>query len=296
MRTIPLKLLVVAAVTSGGAAAVAQPGPRTYIPGVHGGPHDSYYSAWASAVVPEKNPTELLYEVCNRGRAGLVYAWDTPGFATGLLHPLSPDSCNDFALPALKGIVEDGTHIQYSNTNKQPAIALVPKRDTWQHLGDGAKAVLFRRSASLPFPKSTYPDRQILVEVYVQDKGNQTVYEVRWYQKIGSLALRLAPISEAARQQIADDLRSASQSSGAKLRLVPAEELSDSLKEDLASLPGDVRTGYYIVIEPTSATDKVQVSFGLKLGKTGMDYQPVIVRDTQGRLMWMFKYVAARQG
>lgn len=293
----PFVAVLLFAVATGSQAA----SPDPFLTAEHGGPQDPIQSAVASAIEPQDGGHKVAhFEVCNRGNQNLTYQWHKPGFQNGLANPLKPGLCAGYSRTIAAPASAPAPVLYGQKGSTYEAHAYLAKAGTWDRLVRQAKTVLYSRGfgKGLVPPAQTQADRKAIVQVTVVDRKGTLVHSVTWSKEVGALAFRLGPLTAAARNSIAAQLR---QKAGYEQfsQVVTGEALQRVIvatpEEGLADV---LRGGHFVRIQPNDpgAAGTVELDFGMPPGNAGLDEQPLIVLDHKHQLLWRITLTSTRPG
>lgn len=284
----------------GSAFVASAPASDPFLTAEHGGPQDPIQSAVASAVEPQDGGHKVAhYEVCNRGTQNVTYQWHKPGFQNGLANPLKAGLCAGYSRTIAAPESAPAPVLYGQKGRPYEAQAYLAKAGSWDRLVRQARTVLYSRGLGKgPSPPAqTLVDRKVIVQVTVVEKNGTLVHSLSWGKEVGALAFRLGPVSAAARDSIASQLR---QKVGYERfsQVLTGEGLKRLIASSEEELAEVLKDGHFVRIQPNDlgAAGTIELDLGVPLGGAGLDAQPLIVLDHKHQLLWRITLTSTRPG
>jgi len=230
--------------------------------------------------------TRLTYNVCNLEGKALLFRWPKPGFESGIANPLGAKKCAVFSRDVPESILDGDSGLLYwQSGDPRVAQAFLGKQSGWAMTKRHAFTWLYARGFGLGPDK---PDQVKDVEIVVAEYKGRVEQQVHWAGKGMSVALRVDDADEKTLDQLRRQV-------GGQGRLLPAREFVESLSpEDRARLPGAVREGFFLVVS-NKGTGPTNAKFNYELGDSVPVAQPVVVLDTDNRVIWVAHYSTVRK-
>lgn len=260
------------------------------------GSHPGQRIGFMSAVDTSATPRTLIYEVCNRGTQSQAYHWREKLMLNSALFPQLKGTCD---VGTIKGVtaweLRQSTQIDFNDgTVTAPAYLPRPVQNAEGNfvtrmlagVAKGPQAAVERGRR----------DATATVEIRVSaTKGNDPMLFLKWEQNVGSVVLRLAQQSPAARERLLEAIKARRDKGGAEVKLVGLEEVLRNF-EKMSSAERErvqkyIGAGDFVLV---SVTEKVGGSLSLALPATGqvrtIKYEPVLVGGRAPSVMMGFMW------